>query len=203
LACSLIGGLFGAWGVYKWGTIQDEIDRLKGENQKYEGELGELKATKENLASQVTEVQTTVDQLNGSVGDLNQQLTAFDDLRVELEKMAGSSEDIAALVDKTTKVFHDMRKLALANEKASLLSLYYDVSFRDGEAGMNPKEYERFKGRLPKKQREKFEAMGTFQELAGANNNLDLDEFEGILEKFLAIIERELLQEGFENVEKK
>jgi chaperonin cofactor prefoldin len=199
LGTSLGGGLFGAWGVYKWGTVQEEIDRLKGENGKYEGELSQLRVSKEQLTGEVSQVQSTVDELKGSVDGLNQQLGAFDDLRQELEKVAGSNQDISTMLDNTTKIFRDLRTVALANEKASLLSIYYEVAFKDGEPGMSAKEYERFKGRLPKKQREQFEAMGTFKQLAGDNDTIDLDEFQVILEKFLSGIERELVLNGFEN----
>lgn len=36
LGTSLISSLLGAWAVYKYGVIQDQIDRLKEENAKYE-----------------------------------------------------------------------------------------------------------------------------------------------------------------------
>jgi len=197
---TLCGGLFGAWGVYKWGTIEEEIDRLKGENNKYEGEILLLKSTKEKLATEVTEMQSAVTQIKSSVDDLNNQLGAFDELRQELQKVAGANEDIATLLDNTTQIFRDMRAVALANEKASLLNLYYEVAFKDGEAGMSTREYERFKGGLPKRQRSQFEAMGTFKDLAGDNDTIDLWEFQEILEKFLTGLERELVQSGFESV---
>ena len=36
LGTSLVSSLLGAWAVYKYGVIQDQIDRLKEENAKYE-----------------------------------------------------------------------------------------------------------------------------------------------------------------------
>ncbi|ETO11085.1 hypothetical protein RFI_26292 [Reticulomyxa filosa] len=198
LICGFAGGLFGAWGVFKWGTIQEEIDRLKGENQKYEGELIQLRATKDQLSGEVAQVQSSVDNLKGSVDELNEQLGAFDELRQGLEQIAGTNEDIASVLDNTTKIFRDMRTLALANEKASILAIYYEVAFRDDEPGLSKQEYERFKGRLSKKQREMFERIGSFENLAGGDKVLDLVEFQEVLEKFLAEVDAELVQSGFE-----
>ena len=36
LGTSLISSVLGAWAVYKYGVIQDQINRLKEENEKYE-----------------------------------------------------------------------------------------------------------------------------------------------------------------------
>merc|ERR1712142_1070274 len=49
LGTSLISSLLGAWAVYKYGVIQDQIDRLKEENSKYEKEIEELGNTRKQL----------------------------------------------------------------------------------------------------------------------------------------------------------
>ncbi|ETO21510.1 hypothetical protein RFI_15694 [Reticulomyxa filosa] len=131
IICTIMGGSLGAWGVYKWGTVQEELVRMNEENSKYENEILHLQSTKEALSTQVSEMQSTVNQLKGSVDELNNQLRCFDELKQELEKIAEHNQDIGTLIDDVTNIFSDMRRLCLANEKAFYLGLYYDVAFKD------------------------------------------------------------------------
>jgi len=49
-----------------------------------------------------------------------------------------------------------MRKTVLENERAHLLSTYYECAFRDDNNGMDENEYRRFLGRLSQEQRKKI-----------------------------------------------
>ena len=39
IAGTIFGSVLGAYGVHKWGTLTMETECLKGENNKYEGEI--------------------------------------------------------------------------------------------------------------------------------------------------------------------
>merc|ERR1712083_823486 len=121
----------------------------------------------------------------------------FEGLVEELKNIAGDNEDILALLDNTNKICNDMRKVVLENERAHLLSTFYECAFRDDDNRMDKKEYERFLGRLSKKQREKFESLGTFEKLAGEDGHIDLQEFQDMLENVLREVD-ELLREEFQ-----
>eukprot|EP01084_Bolivina_argentea_P154331 269051_1 len=195
LGTSLISSLLGAWAVYKYGVIQDQIDRLKEENSKYEHEIGELKGTRVRLGKEVNELQTTVHDLEHDAKELDEETKEFEGLVEELRNIAGDNEDILALLDNTNKIFNDMRKVVLENERAHLLSTFYECAFRDDDNRMDKGEYERFLGRLSKRQREKFKELGTFEELAGDDGAIDLQEFQTMLEEILTEVDELLKQE--------
>merc|ERR1712130_105337 len=117
--------------------------------------------------------------------ELDEEAKEFEGLVDELKNIAGDNEDILALLDNTNKIFNDMRKVVLENERAHLLSTFYECAFRDEDNRMDKGEYERFLGRLSKKQRAKFEALGTFEEIAGEDGHIDLAEFQDMLEQVL------------------
>lgn len=131
LGCSLLASMLGAWAVYKYGVIQDQIDRLKEENTKYQAEIDTLKQTRVKLGTEVDSLQKTVQDLEQNAAELEAETNQFKGLITELEKIAGDNEDISNLLDNTNKIFKDMRKVVLENERAHLLSTYYECAFRD------------------------------------------------------------------------
>merc|ERR1712154_24577 len=195
LGVSLLSSLLGAWAVYKYGVIQDQIDRLKEENAKYEQEIGELTSTRKRLGNEVNELQTTVHDLEHDAKELDEETKEFEGLVEELRNIAGDNEDILALLDNTNKIFNDMRKVVLENERAHLLSTFYECAFRDDDNRMDENEYKRFLGRLSKRQREKFKDLGSFKDLAGDDNHIDLQEFQTMLEEVLTEVDELLKQE--------
>merc|ERR1712087_482654 len=106
-----------------------------------------------------------------------------EDLVVELKSIAGDNQDMLALLDNTNKIFNDMRTVVLENERAHLLSTFYECAFRDDDNRMDEEEYKRFLGRLSKQQRKKFRALGDFKTLAGDDDHIDLQEFQDMLEE--------------------
>jgi len=199
LGTSLVSSLLGAWAVYKYGVIQDQIDRLKEENAKYEHEINELTNTRKRLGNEVTELQTTVHDLEHDAKELDEETKEFEGLVEELRNIAGDNQDILALLDNTNKIFNDMRKVVLENERAHLLSTFYECAFRDDDNRMDKQEYNRFLGRLSRRQREKFKELGTFEELAGDDNHIDLQEFQDMLEEVLTEVDELLKQEFAKN----
>mmetsp|Transcript_27070 Transcript_27070/g.42839 ORF Transcript_27070/g.42839 Transcript_27070/m.42839 type:complete len:296 (+) Transcript_27070:117-1004(+) len=196
LGTSLVSSVLGAWAVYKYGVIQDQIDRLKEENAKYEHEINELKSTRVRLGNEVNELQTTVQDLEHDAKELDEETKEFEGLVDELRNIAGDNADILALLDNTNKIFNDMRKVVLENERAHLLSTFYECAFRDDDNRMDKQEYERFLGRLSRRQREKFKQLGSFEKLAGEDKHIDLQEFQEMLEEVLTEVD-ELLKEEF------
>jgi len=195
LAVSLVSSLLGAWAVYKYGVIQDQIDRLKEENAKYEHEINSLTKTRKRLGSEVTSLQTTVQDLEHDAKELDEETKEFEGLVDELRNIAGDNQDILKLLDNTNKIFNDMRKVVLENERAHLLSTFYECAFRDDDNRMDQGEYNRFLGRLSRKQRAKFDKY-SFKDIAGDDGHIDLQEFQDLLELVLTEVD-ELLKEEF------
>merc|ERR1712157_439201 len=137
----------------------------------------------------------TVQHLEHDAQELDKETQEFEGLVEELKSIAGDNEDILALLDNTNKIFNDVRKVVLENERAHLLSTFYECAFRDDDNRMDEEEYRRFLGRLSKRQREKFKSLGTFKSLAGDDDHIDLQEFRDMLEEVLTEVDELLKQE--------
>eukprot|EP00490_Sorites_sp_Unknown_P005845 CAMPEP_0114659338 /NCGR_PEP_ID=MMETSP0191-20121206/17643_1 /TAXON_ID=126664 /ORGANISM="Sorites sp." /LENGTH=270 /DNA_ID=CAMNT_0001884251 /DNA_START=114 /DNA_END=926 /DNA_ORIENTATION=+ len=190
---TLIMSYFGCWGVYKWGTVEMQIEKLKANNNEYQSEIDTLKSTKNELKVQVDDIQAETDKLQQDVDQLDEQLKEFDELRNSLQDIASDSQDINDMINGINGMYDDMRSMMLETEKAKLFEAYYDVQFLDNDDGLSEREYKRLLNKLPIKSRNKFNQMGTFQELAGDDNTIDLQEFQQIVERFLKNIDDELV----------
>eukprot|EP01083_Nonionella_stella_P085290 236433_1 len=107
LGTSLVSSLLGAWAVYKYGVIQDQIDRLKEENAKYEHETNELETdtTSVNIV--------TNDGSNHIIKDMAES--------IELSKLCASSAKASKLCASSAKA----SKLCASSAKAAKESLQF------------------------------------------------------------------------------
>ena len=112
-----------------------------------------------------------------------------------MAEIAEKNEGIGYLVDDINAQMDNMTQVISSNERASLLSIYYEVSTRDREEGLSVSEYDRFLGRLNLKTKRYFEECGTFHDIAGEDNVIDLREFEELLDEVIAKQEQDFLQE--------
>merc|ERR1711994_1207810 len=74
--------------------------------------------------------------------ELDEEAKEFEGLVDELKSIAGDNEDILELLDNTNKIFNDMRKVVLENERAHLLSTFYECAFRDDDNRMDKQEFQ-------------------------------------------------------------
>eukprot|EP00486_Rosalina_sp_Unknown_P012424 CAMPEP_0201585696 /NCGR_PEP_ID=MMETSP0190_2-20130828/124678_1 /ASSEMBLY_ACC=CAM_ASM_000263 /TAXON_ID=37353 /ORGANISM="Rosalina sp." /LENGTH=192 /DNA_ID=CAMNT_0048032155 /DNA_START=309 /DNA_END=887 /DNA_ORIENTATION=- len=188
--------LAGAYGVYKWGTIQMQIDRFKGENTKYESELVTLRASKDRVAKEVRGIQGSVQKLNKDVDDLQENMKSYDSLRKDLEEIAGDNKDLNDMINDINDMYSGMKNAVVQNQRSSILDIFYDVQFKDKDKGLSKMEYKRFKARLDQETRARFEKFGSFEQLAGIDSVIDLAEFQDLLEHILLDMEEDLLKKG-------
>eukprot|EP00485_Elphidium_margaritaceum_P008847 CAMPEP_0202702276 /NCGR_PEP_ID=MMETSP1385-20130828/15292_1 /ASSEMBLY_ACC=CAM_ASM_000861 /TAXON_ID=933848 /ORGANISM="Elphidium margaritaceum" /LENGTH=338 /DNA_ID=CAMNT_0049359897 /DNA_START=27 /DNA_END=1043 /DNA_ORIENTATION=- len=206
LIWALIGALFvaavlGMYGIYRYGVISDHIDDIKFENQDYEHELKKLKAERESLKHEVKVLKTTVSELEHDAKQLAEQTEKFEGLVDELKELSKDNEDLGGILNDTNQIFADMRKVVLENERAHLLTAFYECAFRDaGDDAMDKNEYNRFLVRLTTKQRQRFEELGDFEKLADATGRIDIVKFQDYLEMVLENVDQ-LLRDEFEKTE--
>ena len=115
-----------------------------------------------------------------------------------VDQLGGITKDRNAINDilgDTTQLFNRMRRIMVQHEKSQLLTIYYECAFRDNDDTMDKAEYTRFLGRLGRKERERVKAIGTFEEIAGDDDQIDLHEFEALLDEFLRLDEQILIEE--------
>lgn len=195
LAGAMVISMFSAWMVYISPSFHDQIDRLEEENDNYKDQLYEMKKTRKNLGRENEALEGTVENLQNDADILEAETEQFEGLVDQLGGIAKDRDAIHDILGETTSLFSKMKKVILQHEKSQLLTLYYECAFRDNDDTMDKAEYTRFLGRLPKKERERVKAIGTFEEIAGEDDQIDLHEFEGLLDEFLKVDEDILVDE--------
>lgn len=192
-----LAAILGAYGVYKYGALQEYLDRFEEENKKYAAELDQLKETTQTLKKDVRGITQSVDGLKSNADELNSTMGQFDEIRQNLASLCsddGDMKELSEMVDGLNNGFVEMQNVILNNKKAALLAAYYKVSTRDDEAGLSEKEYTRFLAKLTIEQRQKFKDHGTFQEIAGDDNIIDLAEFQNVVDTIISECDEEMMK---------
>jgi septal ring factor EnvC (AmiA/AmiB activator) len=192
---TIIFAIVAALGVWKWGTVEEQIDGLKRENAEYEFEIERLKKTKKELNENVSELSTGTQQLQRNVKALEETLSQYDDLKEELQNVVGSSQEVSDLVKSVNAMYDGMKDTILQSERASILSAYYDAALRDRDRGMDKSEYTRFLNKLENKTRNMFKARFSFEKIAGDDGTIDLNEFQRAVDEILEQQEKDLISE--------
>eukprot|EP01083_Nonionella_stella_P048613 129839_1 len=198
---TIVFSIIAALGVYKWGTVEEQIEMFKEENSKYENEIDELRGTKKQLGGEVTKLRETTNSMNRDVDNLKVTLSQYDELKESLQSVVGDNEKLNDLINDVNDMYDGMKRTILSNKRAGILSAYYDAALKDDDKGMNRREYKRFLARIDKETREDFESFGTFDEVSGADDTIDLGEFQSMVDKLLATHADELMEEQADKVE--
>eukprot|EP01084_Bolivina_argentea_P013503 25362_1 len=194
-AMTWVGALIGMMGVYVWGTVEDCIDWFKDQNNKFENNLDILRSTRGKIKSIAKDVFKDVKTLQTHSKELTKHLSAFEELRNSLEAICGDNQRLEAMLDEINDQYKDLVHVISQNERASLLSIYYEVSILDRDEGLSKKEYKKFLGRLNNKTKALFLEEGDFDALdLDDSGTLDLEEFERILDDVIAKQEKLTLQ---------
>eukprot|EP00483_Globobulimina_turgida_P007284 UN07298 len=167
LASTIVFSIIAALGVYKWGTVEEQIELFKQENNRYEMEIDELRETKEQLGGEVKKLQATTESLNRDVDNLKATLSQYDELKESLKEICGDNQELNELINDVNDMYDSMKKTILSNTRAGILSAYYDAALKDDEEGMNDREYRKFLARLDKKTRAIFKSFGSFDSISG------------------------------------
>jgi len=186
VVATIIFSLLAALGIYKWGTVEEQIEMFKEENNKYQEEIDRLKSTREQLTGEVEKLEETTNGLKRDVDTLKGTLGQYDELKNSLQEICGDNEELNNLINDVNGMYDSMKSTILSNTRAGILSAYYTAALKDDDEGMTKKEYRRFLSGLDKKTREVFKGFGTFEDLAGDDNILDLGEFQVLVDRLLA-----------------
>ena len=102
-----------------------------------------------------------------------------------LSEICGDNQELNDLINDVNDMYSNMKNTILSNTRAGILSAYYNAALRDEEEGMSKREYKKFLARLDKKTRTAFIGFGTFEELAGDDLIIDLQEFQKLVDRLL------------------
>jgi len=200
LSLTLFGGGLGAVFVYRFGTVNDVIDFMKLQNQWYDASLSKLRDIRKEVSAEAKGVHFEVHKLKKTSADLAEQLKAFDELREELVGIVGSNEKMQEMVDTVNSICAETRLAMKRNERAHLLSIYYELVRRDeGDAegkqqlNLTRRDYDRrFLSRLDKETRREIEMQGGFEGMdTNKDGTVDKEEFTRLIDTVLQIGEEE------------
>eukprot|EP01084_Bolivina_argentea_P175407 303768_1 len=141
-----IGSFFGIFGTYQWGTVEDHLEALKFANEMFESESNRLRETGDKLKNDTQNLYFEVSKQTHITEDLDKTLQELTIMKNELQKVAGINEDLLFLLDCISSQCSDIEGIYVENEKAHLMSIYYEMGLRDG--GVSRMEYQRFLSRL-------------------------------------------------------
>eukprot|EP01084_Bolivina_argentea_P319292 553804_1 len=192
---TIVFSIIAALGVYKWGTVEEQIELFKEENSKYEHEIDELRQSREQLSGEVSKLQETTHSLERDVDNLKETLSQYDELKNSLSEICGDNQELNDLINDVNDMYTNMKNTILSNTRAGILSAYYDAALRDDEEGMSQKEYKRFLARLDKNTRGVFKSFGSFDVISGDDDIIDLDEFQKLVDRLLTEQADELILE--------
>mmetsp|Transcript_10246 Transcript_10246/g.15514 ORF Transcript_10246/g.15514 Transcript_10246/m.15514 type:complete len:283 (+) Transcript_10246:110-958(+) len=182
---TVVFSVIAALGVYKWGTVEEQIDVFKEQNEQFQAGIDELKETKDQLKGEVAKLSETTKQLNRDVDSLKQTLGQYDELKNSLQLICGDNQKLNDMINDINNMYGNMKETIIANTRAGILSAYYDAAFRDDDEGMTRKEWKRFLAKLDNKTGELFSNYGSFESIAGDDDVIDKMEFQRMVDDVL------------------
>eukprot|EP00484_Ammonia_sp_Unknown_P022259 CAMPEP_0197040804 /NCGR_PEP_ID=MMETSP1384-20130603/17456_1 /TAXON_ID=29189 /ORGANISM="Ammonia sp." /LENGTH=315 /DNA_ID=CAMNT_0042471629 /DNA_START=50 /DNA_END=997 /DNA_ORIENTATION=- len=186
-----VGAIVGMIGVYLWGTVEDCVDWFREQNNKFAQNIGVLTETRKQVKEVTRKVFSDVQALQEQSAALTKHLDSFEELRASLEKICGDNKDLNKMLGEINDQYNDLVTVISQNERASLLSIYYEVSMLDREGGLNEREYTKFLGRLNNKTKQLFMEYGDFATVdKDGDGNVDLKEFEAVLDEVIKAQEK-------------
>lgn len=183
----LLTSVCGYYGIYRFGTIKDEMERLKENGIFYESEQCKLSETRKRLKTNIKELETEIKGMNAESARLRESESEFCELMKNLNKICGRNEDKMEFVDECNDSLQRMTDLIRLSVKRYLICSYFEAALCDKDTSMNKAEYEKFLCRITKKWRNKFIKMGNFEELFDKKQNeqINVTMFGLIVDKLL------------------
>eukprot|EP01084_Bolivina_argentea_P252563 423939_1 len=171
------------YGIYKWGSFTDQINTLKQQNDDCSMSINGLHSVVNELKSKVKHINTKVISLEHNAKELEQTEEAFNELQNGLREICGDNVTLNEMLYEYESLYKNAHQITLQHERAWLLSTFYEVSMKDEQKGMSQREYKHFLARLPKRIRSKFAKK--FESNKGVDDEMDLQEFENMINNFL------------------
>lgn len=155
-----------------------------------------LKDSRERLTDENDKLDVSVNKLKGDADQYEKDVESVSVHIGEMEKLLTDGQDMIDVIRDTNDVFDSIRSIISRCEQAHLWSAYLKCAFKDDDDRMSEEEFKNFLGRLTQQRRNHFAKLGSFQVLAGDDDQIELAEFEVIMEKVSRDID-DVLREEF------
>lgn len=172
------GAFIGLYGTFKYGEIDEQMEVLDKENKKLTKQIKAASTDNELLGNSISAFNLQVDTIMDNKSDLKSQIKAFQRLENELKQESKSNnQEIIEFLKEVQKLFREFKILQTTVERANLLSLFYELEFRDDDIeGLSRSEFEKFKSRLDNETAKKFRHFDLLD--TNGDETIDMNEFE-------------------------
>merc|ERR1712083_361587 len=153
---------------------------MKAQNAHLKANVDKLSKKQEELAAINADLMETSNEYRANIG-------RFQEIDEKLKTLGDSNiAGLEALQEMSHHVMGSLKKEMIQHQRDILRTTHEAVEYGDDDQeGMNKQEYERFLAALPAEYRDRFLSMGkTFEDIAGDDGVIDLDEFTALADKF-------------------
>ena len=120
---------------------------------------------------------------------MEEQYQNFEGLRQELQTICGDNESLQDKLDEISNICRDLVESIKLNERAHLLTVYYQLCLRRGHA-LTRNDYQSLLSRLNPNTRKQFEMKGGFEAMdKNKDGQVDVNEFQDMINIVLEIAE--------------
>jgi len=175
------------------GQLKEQVDRFEKENAQFKAGNAQLKASVDNMHEETVNLQSTNAELSKSIGQLEEvqgalqkfAISTGNDIQQLMTTLQSSIREQRTIQKNSVEIQARTKRLALQQEKAMLMNLFFQVQNEDEEKGLSPEEFQSFIDMLPCESVERVRGMlGNFtsNDLNG-DGKISIKEFKrGILQ---------------------
>jgi hypothetical protein len=188
LLIAIFSSLFAVWHIRILGSMKVQIKRLTEQNNNFTDSNAAFMHENEVLNNSLTDMKTTIDDLKGNNDRLHQELTALQELRINLQSYADETKlEFSQLLQDVNQSFEHLDLITQANERVLLQRVAQDLEFLDHEVGMQRNEYERFVQRIPEHLQTSFAMLGdtSFEHVSGDDQRVDYQEIQALVHQVI------------------
>jgi len=184
--CALVLAFYGAQHFRILLGLKEQVDKYARYNRQFKAENGQLLSEVNRLERAQTELGEAADTLKETTQGYRDNIARFKALDEKLSSLAGDNiAGLEKLREMSATVQDSIQKELVQHERDILSRVQEAMEFGDDVEGMNEEEFNRFVAALPRSFQTRFEQMGkTFDDMAGDDRLLDLDEFTRIADEF-------------------
>jgi len=165
--------------------LKEQLDKFARFNQTFKYETKDLQLMVSKLGNAVEQLAGISTQLHEIQGSYEANVGKFRALDQKLRQLGDDSVAGMGKLKKMSQYVCDaLQRELLQHEREILNKCEESVEFKDKSEGLSQEEYDRFIAVLPEQYRQRFKALGSFQEVSGNDNTLDVDEFSKLCDRF-------------------
>jgi len=178
-------GLFAAQHFRTLLGLKEQLGKFAKNNREMRRQNAFLSQTVSKLNKKQEELAAVNADLMETSNQYKANIKKFEEIDQKLKTLG--DDNIAGLEnlrEMSDKVLGSLKKEMIGHQRDILRTTYEAMEYGDDQEGMNKEEYERYLNALPQEYRDRVKKLGSFEDIAGDDGVLDLDEFTKMADNF-------------------